>query len=176
MNSDSANINKISLRDAAMSDLPLLEHWEDQPHVIEAGIEDWPWAEDLAERPPWRSQLIAELDSRPIGFIQIIDPALEKSHYWGDVGAGFRAVDIFIGEAKDLNKGYGSIMMGVALEHCFENSQVQAVLIDPLESNTRAHQFYRRLGFEYLENRTFDEDKCSVFTLTRVSWEKILAR
>jgi aminoglycoside 6'-N-acetyltransferase len=34
-----------------------------------------------------------------IGFVQIIDPAREESHYWGDAPGGLRAIDIWIGEA-----------------------------------------------------------------------------
>ena len=51
--------------------------------------------------------------------IQIIDPALEESHYWGDVPENLRAIDIWIGEETDLGKGYGTQMMQLALARCF---------------------------------------------------------
>lgn len=54
--------------------MALLEYWEDQDHVQAAGIHDWPWKEELAEAFPWREQLIAVLNNKPIGFVQIIDP------------------------------------------------------------------------------------------------------
>ncbi|MBW4489639.1 MAG: acetyltransferase [Trichocoleus desertorum ATA4-8-CV12] len=54
--------------------------------------------------------MIAEIEGRAIGFIQIIDPTLEESHYWGDIAANLRAIDIGIGEATDLGKGYGTKM------------------------------------------------------------------
>jgi aminoglycoside 6'-N-acetyltransferase len=47
------------------------------------------------------------------------------------------------------------------------------VLIDPLESNTRAHKFYERLGFEFVEKRNFEGDDCLVYQMTRAVWEKI---
>ena len=72
----------ISLRPATIDDLALLRLWDQQPHIIAAKTdEDWGWEVELARSPAWREQLIAELDGRPIGFIQIIDPALEDSHY-----------------------------------------------------------------------------------------------
>jgi aminoglycoside 6'-N-acetyltransferase len=36
--------------------------------------------------------------------IQIIDPAQEETHYWGDVEAELRAIDIWIGEESDLDR------------------------------------------------------------------------
>ncbi len=159
----------ITLRTATIADLPLLRHWDEQPHVIESDPnDDWEWETELLRNPDWREQLIAELEGRPIGFIQIIDPKLEESHYWGeDVPENLRAIDIWIGEEADTNKGYGTRMMRLALERCFANPNVTAVLIDPLASNTAAHRFYERLGFQFAERRTFGEDDTFVYRLDR---------
>ncbi|WOD39940.1 GNAT family N-acetyltransferase [Nodosilinea sp. E11] len=157
--SESSNL---ALRPAILADVSLLRRWEKQPHIAAAGIDDWGWDVELARTPAWREQLIAELDGRPIGFIQIIDPDQEDSHYWGDVADHLRAIDIWIGEPTELGKGYGTTMMRLALARCFADPQVTAVLIDPLTSNTRAHRFYQRLGFTFLEHRRFGDDDCSV--------------
>ncbi|MEM9832271.1 MAG: GNAT family N-acetyltransferase [Bacteroidota bacterium] len=161
----------ITLRPATIADLALLQHWDEQPHVKASDEdEDWNWAEELRYFPDWREQLIAELDSRPIGCIQIIDPAEEETHYWGNVEANLRAIDIWIGEAEDLGKGYGTVMMNLALERCFEDDKVTAVLIDPLETNHRAIRFYERIGFQFVERRTFEDSHCMVYKLDRQSW------
>lgn len=161
----------MNLRFATTSDLALLRHWDEQPHVIASDPnDDWGWAVELDRTPDWREQLIAELDSRPIGFIQIIDPAREESHYWGDVPLNLRAVDIWIGEETDLGKGYGTTMMQLALARCFADPAVTAVLVDPLVSNTRAHHFYERLGFQFVEPRRFGDDDCYVYRLERADW------
>ena len=93
--------------------------------------------------------MIAELNGRPIGFIQIIDPEREESHYWGDAAANLRAIDIWIGSETDLGKGYGTKMMALALARCFDNPSVSAVLVDPLASNTRSHRFYERIDSDF---------------------------
>lgn len=161
----------IVLRAATPDDLALLRYWDEQPHVVASGpTDDWHWEAELNRSPDWREQLIAELDGRPIGVIQIIDPAREESHYWGDAPANLRAIDIWIGEASDLGKGYGTQMMQLALARCFADPAVTAVLIDPLVSNTRAHRFYERLGFQQVERRRFGEDDCFVYRLSRDSW------
>lgn len=159
------------LRPATSADLTSLQHWDEQPHVIDSDPnDDWKWEIELDRTPDWREQLIAELEGRPIGFIQIIDPALEESHYWGDISMNLRAIDIWIGEEADLGKGYGTTMMQLALARCFADPQVTAVLIDPLASNTRAHRFYERLGFQFVEPRRFGDDDCFVYCLTRSGW------
>ncbi|MFC6634198.1 GNAT family N-acetyltransferase [Microbulbifer taiwanensis] len=163
----------MQLRAASPADLNLLRHWDEQRHVIAADPnDDWGWEEELHRTPEWRELLIAELDGRPIGFMQIIDPALEDSHYWGDVADNLRAVDIWIGEAADLGRGYGTTMMQLALERCFAHAEVTAVLIDPLATNTRAHRFYERLGFRFVERRQFGDDDCFVYRLERAGWQR----
>jgi aminoglycoside 6'-N-acetyltransferase len=161
----------VNLRLATSADLGLLRHWDEQPHVIDSDPnDDWHWETELDRTPQWREQLIAELNGRPIGFIQIIDPELEETHYWGDVPANLRAIDIWIGEATDLGQGYGTQMMKLALARCFADPRVTAVLIDPLANNTRAHRFYQRLGFQIVDCRQFGEDVCLVHCLKREDW------
>jgi aminoglycoside 6'-N-acetyltransferase len=158
----------ISFRPASINDLKLLKHWDRQPHVISANPnDDWEWETELLTNPDWREQLIAELDGRPVGFVQIIDPAREETRYWGNIEAGYRAIDIWIGEADDLGKGYGSTMMKIAIERCFSNPAVHTILIDPLASNTKVHRFYEKLGFQFVEERVFGNDRCSVYQLNR---------
>jgi aminoglycoside 6'-N-acetyltransferase len=161
----------INLRSATSADLELLRYWDEQPHVISSDPnDDWNWEVELDRTPDWREQLIAEIDGHPIGFIQIIDPAREDSHYWGDIAADLRAIDIWIGKESDLGKGYGTKMMQLAIARCFADQAVTAVLVDPLTSNTRAHRFYKRLGFQFIEYRRFGDDDCSVYRLNREDW------
>ena len=163
----------ITLRHATWDDLELLQHWDEQPQVKEAigeDDDDWHWEEELKRSPEWREFLVAELAGRPIGFIQIIDPLLEDSHYWGEVEPNLRALDIWIGEADALGQGYGTQMMRLAFARCFADPAVTAILIDPLKSNVRAHRFYERLGFEFVEERCFDTEMCKVYQLRRENW------
>jgi aminoglycoside 6'-N-acetyltransferase len=158
----------LHLRPATPADLALLHRWAEEPHAV-ASEEEWHWSEELARTHDWREQLIAEVDGRPVGFVQIIDPAREDSHYWGDCPPDLRAIDIWIGDRTDLGRGYGTEMMRLALERCFAPPEVTAVLLDPLVTNVRARRFYERLGFRYVEDRQFGEDLCAVYRLDRPS-------
>lgn len=165
-------MSDVRLRKAVAADRPLLERWDEAPHVIESDPnDDWGWEEELARDPDWREQLIAELDGRPIGFVQIIDPAREDSRYWGDCEDDLAAIDIWIGEADCLGRGFGSTMMRMAIERCFADPRVHAVVIDPLESNVRAQRFYARFGFRPVGPRRFGRDDCLVMRLDRRDYE-----
>lgn len=170
------------LRPATLADVPHLKRWDTQPHVIAAtsddpdadiAFESAEWADEISERDPHSHFFIAEAGGRPIGAMQVIDPAQERTHYWGgDCPAGLRAMDIWIGEPDCLGKGYGTQMMTIAIDTAFANPAIEAVIIDPLASNTEAHRFYQRLGFHPVERRMFYEDDCLVHRLSRADWRK----
>lgn len=163
----------LTLRPANIADLATLQGWDEQPHVLDSDPnDDWAWETELQRNPEWRLQLMAEWAGRPVGFIQIIDPALEETRYWGDVPSGLRAIDIWIGAPEDLGKGFGTKMMQSAVELCFSNPEVTAILVDPLASNRRAHTFYERLGFRFQEERVLGEygDQCFIYRLERGDW------
>lgn len=163
----------VGLRPATPADIPLLRSWERQPHVAAAGVGAWDWEAELTPPGlPGHENLIAEIEGRATGFVQIVDPAHDPERYWGDLAPGHRAVDIWLGDARDLNRGFGTRILSAALARCFSDASVRAVLIDPLTENTAAHRFYRRLGFRFVEERRFDDDACSVFELTRADWRE----
>lgn len=58
-------------------------------------------------------------------------------------------------------------MVELAITRCFSDSDVHTILIDPLASNTKAHKFYEKLGFRFLERRFFGEDDCFVYRLNK---------
>lgn len=162
----------ICLRRVTPADLDLLRRWDAAPHIIASkGTEDWGREQELVRRPDWCEQLIVEVDGVPIGFIQIIDPVREDSHYWGDGPNGLRAIDIWIGEEAFLGQGLGTEMMRMAIDRCFTDPTVDGILIDPMASNDRARRFYEHLGFRFVQNRRFGDDDCAVYRLERSDWQ-----
>ena len=170
----------VILRPATLADVTVLESWDREPHVIvcttddpeaETAFDGIDWPHEIASSSPVSFYLIAEAEGHPIGAMQVCDPHLEPTHYWGEIEPGLRALDIWIGPKAALNRGYGTRMMTLALEACFADPDVTAIVIDPLASNTDAHRFYDRLGFEVVGRRLFGEDDCLVHRLERVTWE-----
>ncbi|MDX2266342.1 MAG: GNAT family N-acetyltransferase [Hyphomicrobiales bacterium] len=170
----------VTLRPATMADVPLLERWDAEPHVIAAATDEPDatqafagayWPDEIAMQSNVFQYYIGDLDSRPIGAMLIIDPHLEPTHYWGEIEPNLRALDIWIGEPDCLGKGYGSEMMRIALGMCFADPRVTAAIVDPLASNERVHRFYQRLGFKPVERRILPEnDDCLVHRVTREDW------
>lgn len=172
----------LTIRIATLADVPALERWDREPSVI-ACVTDDPasaqafagavWADEIAANSDLACYYIAELDGRPIGAMQVIDPHLEPTHYWGEIEPGLRAIDIWIGDEADRSKGYGGVMMRSVIDACFADPAVNAIIIDPLNSNTEAHRFYRRLGFKAVGRQLFNgEDDCLVHRLERADWRK----
>jgi aminoglycoside 6'-N-acetyltransferase len=159
----------LALRRATPDDLATLLRWDEEPDVAASGGDDdvFDWAHELPREVDWRELLIGEADGRPIGFVQIVDCAREETHYWGTVEGNLRAIDVWIGAAADRSHGLGTRMMQLAVRRCFADPGVEAVLVDPLAANTRAHAFYERLGFIRVERRRFGCDDCYVYRLER---------
>lgn len=171
----------LTIRQAAMDDIPTLERWDRDPDVIACATDDLSagqafagayWRDEIAGNSDVTCYYIAELGGRPIAGMQVIDPHLEPTHYWGEIEPNLRAIDIWIGDAADRNQGHGGAMMRAVIDRCFEEPSVEAIVIDPLSSNTDAHRFYQRLGFKIVGRRTFGEDDCLVHRLDRADWRK----
>jgi aminoglycoside 6'-N-acetyltransferase len=164
----------LSYRRATAADAPLFEAWDRLPHVRAAvsadGSEgfgaDWP--AELED--DCLAYVVVSDDAGPIGFLAAVDPAADP--YWGDMPPGLRALDIIIGDPARLGQGHGTAMMRWALDRCFADPSVEAVLVDPLAGNARAIRFYRRLGFADLERRRFDDGSdCLLLRLDRATWQ-----
>lgn len=173
-------MTRVTLRRATPKDVVWLDLWDNDPGVIACStddpaatiaFEDTDWAVELAAQDEFSQYFIAELDGRPIGAMQICDPHLESTHYWGEIAPNLRAIDIWIGAPVHRGQGHGVTMMQLALERCFADARVTAVVIDPLASNVRAHRFYTRLGFKPLGRRNFGGDDCLIHELTRGDWQ-----
>lgn len=162
----------VSLRPMRVEDVPLIARWDEDPDVAASGGgDDWyDWPVEVARDVAWRELLIAEEDGRPVGFVQLIDAELEETHYWGDVERGTWALDIWLGSPDDRGRGVGTAVMSAALDRCFDAHGAAVVLIDPLVANERAIRFYRRLGFESIGERWFDDDRCDVHRIDRATW------
>lgn len=172
---------KCKLRAVTADDIPTLRYWDAKPHVLNAknlsGPDDeWNWAIEVSRKLPWRELLIGDVDGRAVAFLQIIDPLLEETHYWGNTDANQRAVDIWIGEEHDLGKGFGTIFMNLALDRCFSDPSVNAVIIDPLSRNSAALRFYGYLGFRFDRRCFFGDDECDVLILDREKWSTIVQK
>lgn len=159
------------LRPATRADRPTLERWDRDPDVRAAtggGDADWTWEDSFAL--DGYDTFMAEEDGRPVGVVQVLDTHRDATRYWGDVPPGVRALDLWIGAPEDRGRGLGAAMLRAAVERCFADPSVEAILLDPLATNVRACQFYEREGFRRVGPRRFGDDDCVVYRLDRDAW------
>ena len=102
-----------------------------------------------------------------MGVAVVLDAAADPAGYWGEVSLGTCAIDIWIADAAQLRKGYGTVMMENAIDRCFHVHSAHTILIDPLAENEGAISFYPHLGFDVIGPRTFGADECLFLELRR---------
>ncbi len=165
-------MTRVRLRPAVKADIPMLQAWDEEPHVIDSDPDDdWGWDQMIEGALPGLETFVSEVEGRPVGVVQVLDTQRDPSRYWGETGPGFRAIDIWIGPRDALGQGFGTAMMREALAMCFSEASVHTVLVDPLTTNTDAIRFYQRIGFSFLENRWFGDSHCAVHLITRRTFE-----
>lgn len=166
----------VTLRPAISDDSLILKIWDLDEAVGDSGGEDdtYDWDYELPRVVSWREFLIAEMDGHPIGALVLINILDEESHYWGkDSPDNSWAIDIWIGSVDYRSRGFGTEMMKQALARCFDVHGASQVLIDPLQSNSRAIAFYRRLGFQDVGPKRFGDDDCLVMSISRAEVETL---
>jgi aminoglycoside 6'-N-acetyltransferase len=133
-------------RRVANDDLPLINEWQQRPHVAPRWDAATPYTpEDVEDQ---RLALwFVELERRPIAFIQDY-----SVHAWGEHPFAYlpplsRGIDQFIAEPELLGQGHGRAFIKAHLKRLFAAS-VPVVGTDPHPANARAIAAYRKAGFE----------------------------
>ena len=136
-----------SFRPMTAADLPLVQRWLQQPHVVE-----W-WGDpdeqyrlvsgDLDEAP--MDQFIVSIGGRDFGYIQCSDLSDWNSGF-GAHPKGTRGIDQFIGEPDMVDRGHGSAFIRAFIERTLANGAPR-VVTDPDPVNERAVRAYEKAGF-----------------------------
>ena len=162
-------MSRITMRPASLSDAAYLHAWDQLPHIKKLYGDDewWDWPVELACVEEWRDMYIAEHDGTAFGFLQIMRTDTDPHHYWGDLDGSNRAIDIWIGPADYLGRGFGTEMMNWAIAQCFADESVKTIWIDPHHDHLSAHRFYQRFGFQPVETKMMGETLTLVHKLDR---------
>lgn len=147
--------NTYTFRDLTTRDLPLLRTWAAQPHWSEW----WGEADGVVDEIAGHigsdevEPLIAELDGKPVAYVQVYDPHLEEGHAYQDQPFGTLGVDMSIGPAALLGAGHGPALLAQFCETLFEEG-CPRVVVDPHPDNVRAIRAYEKAGFKPFDTRT----------------------
>ncbi len=130
-------------------DLPTVRRWLRAPHVSEWwGDPDQQFAlvsGDVSH--PAMEQFIVSTDDRPFAYLQCYDPTAWPDNGFGDLPAGTRGIDQFIGEADMIERGHGSAMIKSFVDKLLQ-AGTPRVVTDPDPENSRAIRAYKKAGFE----------------------------
>ncbi len=144
-------------RAVTKKDAALLKRWISSPHWQEWwGDADSEVADILGNLDSDAVEpMIAELDGRPIAYVQTYDPHMEDGHPYQDQPFGTIGIDLSVGEASDLNKGHGSAILTALTRLLFEEGAMR-LIIDPDPANMAAVKAFGKSGFVPFDTRTTD--------------------
>lgn len=140
------NYQKITIRNAAMEDAPLLARWWNDGSVMAhagfpKGLGTTPEkiSADLAQdSDEHRRRLILRWEDIPIGEM-----------VYRNLGDGSVDIGIKICESAYQEKGIGRLALSMLIQALFE-SGYEKIVLDTNLNNTRAQHVYEKLGFQKL--------------------------
>ncbi|MGB2896128.1 MAG: GNAT family protein [Anaerolineales bacterium] len=141
---------RIRLRAVEREDLPRFVKWFDDPEV-RAGISLF-MPLSLAEEEDWYEGM---LKKDPIEHTLSID--VHKGETWTHIGgcglfdlepqSRRMELGVIIGERSSWDQGIGTDVVRTLLRHAFETLNLNRVVLQVYETNLRAIQVYKKIGF-----------------------------
>jgi len=149
---------RLRLRAAERSDIPLFLNWINDPEVTEnlviilpfSSTEEETWYEAMLKRPVEEHVMVIEVKEpiadasetfnwKPIGNIQLMD------FNWRIRKA---EVGIMIGEKDQWDKGYGTEVLKLMLSHGFNTLNLNRIWLQVYEKNLRGITAYQKAEFK----------------------------
>jgi len=134
----------------------LLAEWLARPHVAR-------WHPDADARVEWAlnppagaAQALIALDDRAIGHLrwQRVDRETLDALGLSDIPAGGVDIDILIGEADCIGRGYGPRALGSLVDALRRDPSIPSIGLSPSTDNVAAQRAYAKAGF--LQTREYD--------------------
>ena len=151
----------IRIRSLIENDFSLLLKWLTDERVLEfyEGRDKKYTLEDIKEHfsEEWEDEVfrvIIEYQGKPIGYGQIYemyDELYDDYHYQRSSEIVY-GMDQFIGEPEYWSKGIGTKYTKMIFDFLKKERNVDAVILDPHQNNTRAIRMYQKAGFRIVED------------------------
>lgn len=137
----------VEFRALGEGDLPLLHDWLGRPHVAE-----WwgspPDIDDVRDEYLAAKAYLAWSGDQAIGFVQSYVAADAGDGWWPDEqDRGVVGIDVFLADATQLDKSYGSAMVMAFVAFLFRDPAVTRIIVDPKPTNGRAMRCFEKAGF-----------------------------
>jgi RimJ/RimL family protein N-acetyltransferase len=142
---------RIRLRADERADLPLFVEWLNDPEVrqgisytlpLSQAVEEQ-WFENMLKMPREEQPLGIEIRTEDGGW-RLIGNCSYMDLNWRSRSA---EVGIFIGDKTCWDKGYGTEVMRLLLQHGFETKNLNRIFLHVFATNLRAIRCYEKAGF-----------------------------
>jgi aminoglycoside 6'-N-acetyltransferase len=148
--------NPFIFRPLSLSDIPLMHHWFNLPHVQKFySLRQWTEVEVLDKLKPYINgdkpvlRYIALINGKPLGYAQqyrIRDYSWPNQNLPQEIINHAAGVDAFIGNEKLTGQGVGSKLLQAFIEHKIW-PEFQYCMVDPDIHNVAAIRCYEKLNF-----------------------------
>jgi len=142
---------KIRLRALEPQDIDLLYNWENNQDNWMVSNTITPYSKFVLEQYLMHShedifttkqlRLIIEFEGCPIGAVDLFD--FDPHHKRCGIG-------ILIADKQHRGKGYGSLVIKLLIDYCFEILGLRQIYCNILASNKKSIQLFEKLGFEWV--------------------------
>jgi RimJ/RimL family protein N-acetyltransferase len=160
----------ITFKKFTENDLSIFLDWAKKPHVKEIWFRD---GYDSLDKYKKQIQgngydycFIICVNDEPIGYIQTSDLYAYRTLCENPKGLfiheepGTFCLDLFIGEEKYLNKGYGTEIVKAFVQKLLAEFKAKKIVLDPACSNRRAIRCYEKDGFVVVKKEHDGVDEC----------------
>jgi aminoglycoside 6'-N-acetyltransferase len=118
-----------------------------------------------------------EFDKNPIGYIQYYKLSEnDKNEYELLTIESTYGIDLFIGETRYWNQGFGTLIIKIILEYLFQKKKAKKVVVDSATINQRVIRCNEKCGFrkvKLLPKHELHEGiymDCWLMEITRERW------
>jgi aminoglycoside 6'-N-acetyltransferase len=139
----------VSLAPFKPAHAPMLAEWLAPPHVARWHPEPGAWVETALNPPPDGAQALLKVGARPIGYLRWRKVRRETLDAVGlpDIPAGSVDIDILIGEADYVGRGYGPAALLLLVEALRRDPSIPLMALSPSIDNVAAQRAYAKAGF-----------------------------
>lgn len=139
---------KVRLWALEREDLIKFYIWTNDPNVVYlAGLHPLPksfaeinlWHDAAFRNPMQRTFAIKTGDGNHIGMVEVVDIDLRIRRC---------EIGVFIGDGNYIDKGFGHDAVDVILNFIFKQLNINKVAVRVLEYNTKAKEFFKKIGFK----------------------------
>lgn len=148
------SVVQITFKPMQFSDFRQIYDWIKQPHVSNWWSDPSEWSEFKLKfqhklESLYRSCFIIYVDNAAIGYIQSY--VANKFPEWPEEPDGTYGMDLFIGEADYIGRGFGSRIVAQFVRELFTSPEVVRIIISPDVKNIAAIKSYERAGFKVVK-------------------------